>query len=210
MNRREYMGELERLLADIPLSEKEEALQYYNDYLDDAGVENEEEVIASLGTPESVAANIKEGLFEETAVCVVPEAKEERKKDSNGTTVLLIVLGILAAPIVIPLAFAAIMVVFALIVTLLAVVFAILITFAALTFALLITGVLFAGLGIAKIFVTPMGGITLLGGGLLCAGIGLVFLVLTIWMVGKAIPAVVRFIANLFKKLFNKKGGAKA
>lgn len=62
MNRVEFMNELERLLADISDSEREEALQYYNDYLNDAGVENEEEVIISLGSPEKVAATIKAGL----------------------------------------------------------------------------------------------------------------------------------------------------
>ena len=62
MSRIEFMQELERLLADISAAEREEALQYYNDYLNDAGVENEEEVIASWGTPEKVAATIKAGL----------------------------------------------------------------------------------------------------------------------------------------------------
>ena len=62
MNRVEFMNALERLLADISVGEREEALQYYNDYLNDAGVENEEDVINSLGSPEKVAANIKAGL----------------------------------------------------------------------------------------------------------------------------------------------------
>lgn len=41
MNRLEFMRRLEALLSDISQSEREEALQYYNDYLNDAGVENE-------------------------------------------------------------------------------------------------------------------------------------------------------------------------
>ena len=32
------------------------ALQYYNDYFDDAGAEKEEEIIAELGSPEEIAA----------------------------------------------------------------------------------------------------------------------------------------------------------
>lgn len=62
MNRQEFMKQLEMLLSDISQAEREEALQYYNDYLDDAGIENEEESIGSLGSPAQVAANIKEGL----------------------------------------------------------------------------------------------------------------------------------------------------
>lgn len=41
MNRLEFMQQLEALLSDISQGEREEALQYYNDYLNDAGVENE-------------------------------------------------------------------------------------------------------------------------------------------------------------------------
>ena len=41
MNRKEFMERLERLLWNISDSEREEALQYYNDYFDDAGEENE-------------------------------------------------------------------------------------------------------------------------------------------------------------------------
>lgn len=62
MNRQEFMKRLEMLLKDISQAEREEALQYYNDYLDDAGVENEQEAMESLGSPEQVAANIKIGL----------------------------------------------------------------------------------------------------------------------------------------------------
>ncbi len=62
MDRLEFMKELEALLSDISQSEREEALQYYNDYLNDAGVENEQEVLDSLGTPRDLARVIKEGL----------------------------------------------------------------------------------------------------------------------------------------------------
>ena len=34
MNRAEFMERLQELLEDIPQAEREDALQYYNDYLD--------------------------------------------------------------------------------------------------------------------------------------------------------------------------------
>ena len=61
MDRKEFMERLERLLWNISDSEREEALQYYNDYFDDAGVENESRVIEELGGPEQVAQKIKAG-----------------------------------------------------------------------------------------------------------------------------------------------------
>lgn len=63
MNRADFMRNLAELLADMAPAEREEAIQYYNDYFDDAGAENEQSVIASLGTPEQLAETIKAGLF---------------------------------------------------------------------------------------------------------------------------------------------------
>ena len=59
MNRAEFMRRLEELLQDIPADEREEAVQYYQDYFDDAGPECESEIIRELESPEKVAAMIK-------------------------------------------------------------------------------------------------------------------------------------------------------
>lgn len=60
MNRQEFMKRLEELLQDISENEREEALQYYNDYFDDAGAENEAQIIEELGNPEQVARRSEE------------------------------------------------------------------------------------------------------------------------------------------------------
>lgn len=62
MNRKKFIEELAFLLQDIEDSEREEAMQYYEDYFDEAGPENEQQVIIDLGSPERVAAIIKAGL----------------------------------------------------------------------------------------------------------------------------------------------------
>lgn len=58
MNRIEFMKELEYLLSDLPDEEKLDALDYYRDYLEEAG-EAESEVIRELGSPERIAAIIR-------------------------------------------------------------------------------------------------------------------------------------------------------
>ena len=58
------MKQLESLLTGIAPTEREEAIQYYNDYFDDAGTENEQEVIEALGNPARVAENIKRDLLD--------------------------------------------------------------------------------------------------------------------------------------------------
>lgn len=62
MSRADFMRSLAELLADVSPAERDEAIQYYNDYFDDAGAENEQSVIDSLGTPEQLARTIKAGL----------------------------------------------------------------------------------------------------------------------------------------------------
>lgn len=62
MNRTEYMCKLASLLQDVPEEERVAAMQYYNGYFDDAGEENEQQVMKELGDPEQVAAEIRAGL----------------------------------------------------------------------------------------------------------------------------------------------------
>lgn len=62
MTRAEFMSRLTALLQDVPPAEREEAIQYYNDYFDDAGEGNEAGVIAALGSPEELAKSIRAGL----------------------------------------------------------------------------------------------------------------------------------------------------
>ena len=62
MSRKEFMEQLARLLGGISESERQEALDYYNSYFDDAGPENEAAVIQEFGSPGKVAAIIKADL----------------------------------------------------------------------------------------------------------------------------------------------------
>ena len=64
MNRLEYMSTLASLLQDVPEEERRDAMKYYNDYFDEAGSENEQEVIEELGDPEKVAILIKADMKE--------------------------------------------------------------------------------------------------------------------------------------------------
>ena len=63
MRRTEFLEELGRLLADLPEEEKKVAILYYDDYLQDAGQENEQDVIRELGGPEKVAATIRADYY---------------------------------------------------------------------------------------------------------------------------------------------------
>lgn len=59
MTKNEFLGDLSRLLKDLPEEERKQALHYYEDYFADAGEDNEQEVLNELGSPENIAELIK-------------------------------------------------------------------------------------------------------------------------------------------------------
>lgn len=63
MRRTEFLEELGRLLADLPEEERKAAILYYDDYLQDAEQENEQDIIRELGGPEKVAATIRADYY---------------------------------------------------------------------------------------------------------------------------------------------------
>lgn len=88
MKKKQFLERLEQLLAGLPQEEREEAMSWYRDYLDDAGEEQEAEVIARLGSPEDVAnsilANLKgnePGGFTETGYESFPQRKVPAKQE---------------------------------------------------------------------------------------------------------------------------------
>ena len=209
MNRREFMDRLEELLQDISQRERVEALAYYNDYFDDAGEENEQQVISSLGSPEKVAATIKEGLGEKTASgnegTVVTSGDESYNRPSQSTDwgkiILIILLCIVLSPILIPLGGVMISVIVAVPVTF----FGVLVAVGVGGIGILIAGVVMAVFAIAKLFTSAAAGLSLLGLALLCLGAGTLGIVAAVWIGSKVIPWLIRAIVRLFSKPFEKR-----
>lgn len=86
MNREEFMKELEYLLQDIPDEEKEDAIAYYRDYLEEAGEENEEDVLKEFGSPERIASVIRidiAGNLDDGGEFTESGYQDERFKDPN-------------------------------------------------------------------------------------------------------------------------------
>lgn len=220
MNRAEFMDRLRNLLSDITEAEREEALNYYEDYFDDAGVENEESVIQSLGSPEKVAATIKDGLndstgangeFSETGYSSYTYDKDEvattpsnqKKNLSGGMLVVVIILCVFALPILGPIVIAVLSVLFSILCAVAALLFAVM----AAGIAIVITGIALIISGIVTLIQSPVVGILLAGIGLILAGIGLLIAILGIWIITKVVPPLVRGIVNLCRKPFERKRG---
>lgn len=228
MYRLEFMNQLEALLTDISQSEREEALQYYNDYLNDAGVENEQEVLESLGTPEQLAKVIKEGLNDDSEAGEFTETgyhnenyemppqhevveknhynKGQKKQMSGAMIALIVLLCIFASPFLIGIVSG----IFGLAVGILGGIFGLVVGIAAAGVALLAVGVLLIGLGIGEMVAIPLAGVCLIGAGILVLGLSVFFIWLTVWVCSVAIPWIIRGLVKLFSRLVHRKGGAKA
>ena len=64
--------------------------------------------------------------------------------------------------------------------------------------------VILAAVGTMVLFTEPLVGVALIGGGLVCGGIGILFMMLTVAMAGIVTPAICKGIIALFQKLSNK------
>ncbi len=295
MSRWEFMRQLEELLSDISPNEREEALQYYNDYFNDAGRENEQEVIRALGSPEQVAEIVREGLedggsqgeFTENGFLNRASSLEneiikktdpadsgsaaedssrqftersasgnagrysgqfaeksaeqaagqstgqyagqsaeqsagqyaghvsgqpagqsaDQKKELPVWAIVLIVIGcIIASPVILS-------VVVSLAGTLFGALCAMLGIILGLGVATLLLFVVAAALVIAGfgcMLAHPLTGVGLLGGGCICGALGILFLLVTVFLVGKGIPALCKGIAYVYHWIVDRVKGVAA
>lgn len=58
MNKETYLQELRKNLKLLSQTDRDEAIEFYEEYFDEAGVENEEKVIEELGEPKTLAKRI--------------------------------------------------------------------------------------------------------------------------------------------------------
>ena len=67
MNRTDFMKELRAGIVKLPYQEAEAALEYYEEYFEEAGAENEERVLEELGDPRVIAKQIMEDFHNREA-----------------------------------------------------------------------------------------------------------------------------------------------
>lgn len=215
MNRVEFMQQLERLLADIPENDRLDAIEYYNNYFDEAGAENESQVIRELGSPGRVAAIIKADSNEtggqhatyteqDGEKTNMPSKKEKGykapKQKRNIPWPLIIVLIIFASPVLIGVGGGLL----GGIVGVLGALFGIAVAVIACGVGFFVAGVVCFVVGIVRLFISPAEGLVTIGLGSLLLALGILFIVLFIWCAFKWIPALFRGCVNLFQRLFHR------
>lgn len=212
MNKTEFLNQLAAQLSDISPEEREEALSYYREYIEDAGLENEETLLDELGSPQKVASDIKKDIYQRTtyssetlqnAVTLRNESydnnanRESKKNGNNSNLVLILVLAVILCPFWIPLVITIVSVIFSIIVTILSVGLGIGIS----GIALLIVGVVLFALGIYNLFLTPFIGILLIGISMIIFALGILFTLFTGWICAKVFPWIIKQLSALWHRI---------
>ena len=228
MNRIEFMQQLEMLLADISEAERADAIKYYNDYFDDAGIENEAGVIEQLGSPEQVAQNIKaescgtENVNQTYSSQDAPNMNQTYS--SQDAPNMNHAYSSQDAPnmnhtytnqqpqnndrdgATLALVVVLIIVTFPLWMSLAGALIGLAFGLTVGGGGIMVGGIAVIGAAITKTAIFPMGGVFLFGVSFLLLALGLVFLVGGLSIGFVAIPAIIKGVSSLIKKALGKKG----
>lgn len=191
MNRETYMISLAKLLRRLPKEDFDRAMEYFEEYFDEAGPENEQQAIEDLGTPETAANQIVMDMAME-------QAKEQKKSVKRSLNAVWVgVLAVFAAPIGLPLALAAVIVVLALVFV--ALVLALSVVLVAVAFSL--TSVLALISSIWLTVISPVNGLATLGLAVFCIGLCILIVMGSIrllkWFLGS--------VGRLFSRMANRR-----
>ena len=190
MTKEQYLNELSLKLTKLPQAERDNAIIFYTEYIDDAFENGKpmDEIIQTLGKPEDVAAKI-------IADYSVNKAKEKPSL-TNGLKALIAVLSVFAIPIAAPAAIAIIAVIFALLIAVFSVAFSLIMA----ALGLYIAVAVMLGVSIVLMFTEPMLGIATLGVSMIASGV----LILLAYCFIKLASVMVTGTSFLIKSIVDK------
>lgn len=217
MDRIEFMEQLERLLKDLPENDRQDALEWYQDYFDEAGPENEAKVIQELGSPGRVAASIMAGMgsqqdrgeYTETGYqdprskerlqTPMKQHKNKRKRGAGGWALIIILL-VFASPILLGVGGGLIGLVFGIlgaVIGVLAAGFAAIITCLAWGIGSIVSG-------FSQCFVHMGNGLLWIGEGMVSIAAAVLLVILFAWLAGCVFPKVFRVATNFISRVLHR------
>jgi uncharacterized membrane protein len=199
VNKESFLQELRRKLTVLSSEEREAAITYYEEYFNDAGLENEQSVLNELGSVDKVV----NGILKENNYPIVDSGikensdnkynKEEQVKPNvdYGMIALIVIATIFLAPIILPIFFA---------------IFGVLVGFLFAGIGIIIAGVAVSAMGLVALFLTPMNGLLIFGLGLVLFSTGVIITTFMVNICAIGIPSLVRAIVRVCKIPFQKGG----
>ncbi|MBQ4140209.1 MAG: DUF1700 domain-containing protein [Clostridia bacterium] len=197
MTKAEFLAELRAAISGLPEADIEKSLDFYSEMIDDRVEDGipEEEAVSALGSVE----DIKTQILKDIPITKIIKEKVKPRRSFRGWEIALIILGF---PLWFPLLIAAGAVIFSVYVTLWSVIVALFAADVAF-FAAAVAGLL----GSLPIFIlgNAAAGMLLIGAGLLCAGLGILWFFLCV-----AVTKAIVWLTKVFiKSIFIGKGDKK-
>lgn len=191
MTKVDYLAKLDKYLRKLPKEDYQEAMDYFSEYFEEAGPENEAQVIAELGTPKEAARDIISRLLDEKII------DQEKTPKSRVSMVWLAILAVIITPVALPLA----LVLFLAVITILALGVAAIAVVLSLGVAFLTSGIYMLFDSWSYLNISFSATALSFGLGLLALGLSL----LTLLAAGAVCKVVGRSIVNLARKTENKR-----
>lgn len=204
------MEQLKKYLKRLPKEDYENAIEYFSEYFDEAGLQKEQQVMKELGEPKEAARELLLNLLQESVendqdiveekAAVQPEAASGGKKRSPGKIILLAILVLCASPVSLALLVGVLAVLLAVVITATAVIFSLGITSIAATAG----GIVTVGFGATLVLKSAAAACMMIGGGFLMAGIGILAGVLTIYICKWCANGIGRLVNRFVRKKVRK------
>ena len=184
--RQKYISELKKLLAPLTVEERTDALDCYNEYIEDAGYNSYQQIVKEMGNPRQLSHKI---LADYSIKANDEETKSGHTASphSSWRVFWLIIIAIVTSPITFALSLGALVVLICALAAVFGVSVGILGTLAGLVFAAGMTGILYIGFGI-----------TILGILLFC--IPLVY-----WIIRWLAQAIANLAKYIYQKLVQRR-----
>lgn len=185
--RDEYLAELRRYLRKLPPDDYESAMEYFTEYFEEAGPENEAQAIRDLGTPKEAAAELLQNLLHDDG---------QRHQNNTARTLKIAAIAMLLSP----LGWLGLIVGGALLIAAAAVVATIIASAVAVDAALFYSGgaLLIYAFGILGQSLAAAGVIG--GSGVLCLGLGLLIITIGLALCRGIVHLVMLLIRRLSQK----------
>ncbi|MBS7225611.1 MAG: DUF1700 domain-containing protein [Clostridiaceae bacterium] len=207
MNKQQFLSALRQALSGLPDAERDNVMQYYEDYFLDAEGESEEEIIRGLGNPQKIADDILRE-YRELQPHANPQGAQTPPRRWKGINPwLLAVLVVLAIPIGIPLAGGLLAAAAGILLAGITAIGAVLTALIAVPTALIFAG---AALSVFSLFLwfAPPSAVMTLGVGLFLLSLGVLLALLVVKLCRLFLPPVFRGIVAILRWPIDKLRGA--
>lgn len=196
----EYLSEVLNELQEIPEADRFDLIQYYEEYFLDSG-KTVDEILEEYGTPKQFALKLKINYFSEEDDLGQEEVQQSSPK-RQMRLIWLIVLGLFASPILIPLALLFVAVLVGLIIALFAVIFSIYVV----CIVILGVGVVMTLAGLMVLGQSIVSGLFFVGLGLFATGAAIFFTPILVRVTKWLAQLIMRFVKWVGRRFVTRCG----